>query len=65
MAALVAGAVLTLLGLAPVGIPLLLIGVGVLVFNARQTRRSHEPETVPGGHKDTGYAHKGQENMVP
>ena len=63
--ALIAGVALIVVGAAPIGIPLLVIGLGLLAFNASQSRRSNEPKDVPGGHKETGYAHKGQENMVP
>ena len=63
--ALVAGVAMIATGIAPVGIPLLLIGIGGLVFHVRQGRPSREPRSVPGGFKETGYAHPGQEHMVP
>lgn len=63
---IIAGIALAIVGAAPIGIPLAVIAAGVLSFTVRQNSRpSREPKTVPGGHKETGYAHPGQEHMVP
>ena len=61
---IVVGIALTALGVAPVGIPLIAIAIGVLVFNVRQTRTPNEPKRVPGGYAETGHAHEGQKHMT-
>jgi hypothetical protein len=78
--AIIIGAVLGIAGAGIYAVPIVLIllaGAGVLFMNqAKNTAASGEvpgsdPDEVPqdtvnaGDHQRTGYAHRGQEHMVP